>query len=60
MNERNVARSDKVWERCRESKRCSRVTYRELYITKYTSIRREATWKREFKLSWHKAGPLKS
>jgi len=29
-----------LWEGCRESRRCSRDTYPESYITKYTSIRR--------------------
>ena len=29
------------WEGCRESRRCSRDTYSESYITKYTSIRRK-------------------
>ena len=33
----------RVWEGCRESRRCSRDTYPESYITKYTSIRREQT-----------------
>ena len=28
-----------IWEGCRESRRCSRDTYPESYITKYTSIR---------------------
>jgi len=31
---------DHLWEGCRESRRCSRDTYPESYITKYTSIRR--------------------
>ena len=31
-----------LWEGCRESRRCSRDTYLESYITKYTSIRRLA------------------
>jgi len=37
----------RVWEGCRESRRYSRDTYRESYITKYTSIRRETrtTWR---------------
>jgi len=30
----------RVWEGCRESRRCSRNTYPESYITQYTSIRR--------------------
>ena len=30
-----------LWEGCRESRKCSRDTYPESYITKYTSIRRE-------------------
>ena len=30
-----------VWEGCRESRRCSRDTYPESYITKFTSIRRK-------------------
>ena len=30
-----------LWEGCRESRRCSRDTYPESYIAKYTSIRRE-------------------
>ena len=29
-----------LWEGCRESRRCSRDTYQESYIAKYTSIRR--------------------
>ena len=29
-----------LWEGCRESRRCSRDTYPESYITKYTGIRR--------------------
>ena len=29
------------WEGCRESRRCSRDTYPETYITKYTSMRRK-------------------
>ena len=29
-----------LWEGCRKSRRCSRDTYPESYITKYTSIRR--------------------
>ena len=29
----------KLWEGCRKSRRCSRDTYPESYITKYTSIR---------------------
>ena len=29
------------WEGYHENRRCSRDTYQELYITKYTSIRRE-------------------
>jgi len=28
-----------LWEGCRKSRNCSRDTYPELYITKYTSIR---------------------
>jgi len=32
---------DSGWEGCRESRRCSRDTYPESYITKYTSIRRK-------------------
>ena len=32
--------SDRLWEGCRESRRCSRDTYPESYITKYTSIQR--------------------
>ena len=31
---------DRLWEGCRESRRCSRDTYPESYVTKYTSIRR--------------------
>ena len=30
-----------LWEVYHESRRCSRYTYPESYITKYTSIRRE-------------------
>jgi len=30
------------WEGCRERRRCSRVTYSESYITKYTSVRRKS------------------
>jgi hypothetical protein len=30
-----------LWEGCRESRRCSRDTYPESYIIKYTSIRRK-------------------
>ena len=33
---------DRLREGCRENRRCSRDTYPESYITKYTSIRREA------------------
>ena len=35
-----VGSTDFLWEGCRESKRCSRDTYPESYITQYTSIRR--------------------
>jgi len=31
---------DSLWEGCRESRSCSRDTYPESYITKYTRIRR--------------------
>jgi len=31
-----------LWEGCRESRTCSRDTYPESYITKYTSIRRKS------------------
>ena len=34
------------WEGCRESTRCSRDTYPESYITKYTSIRRLTSLRR--------------
>ena len=33
-----------LWEGCRESRRCSRVTYPESCITKYTSTRRLMFW----------------
>jgi len=32
---------DELWEGCRESRRCSRDTYPESYISKNTSIRRK-------------------
>jgi len=48
ISSRRVAGGDRLragwlnefWEGCRESRRCSRDTYPDSYITKYTSIRR--------------------
>ena len=38
---------DKLWEGYRESRRCSRDTYPESYITKYTSTRRKHDVRKE-------------
>ena len=40
MNQSFTCVVDRLWEGCRESRRCSRDTYPESYITKYTIIRR--------------------
>ena len=36
----SISYIERLWEVYRESRRCSRDTYPESYITKYTSIRR--------------------
>jgi len=37
----DLFRADRLWEGHHESRRCSRDTYPESYITKYASIRRK-------------------
>ena len=37
---RDHALAEPLWEGCRENNRCSRHTYTESYISKYTSIPR--------------------
>jgi hypothetical protein len=41
------AEGEPLQERCRESRRCSRDTYLESYITMYTSIQRKMTFQAE-------------
>ena len=46
MIDARLVGSTDFWEGYRESRRCSRDTYSESYITKYTSIRTKATFQK--------------